>query len=87
MVRRGKATTEDGTSFDLSPGEVAAASRIAPRKDERWRILRVRRALSAQPEFDWLPNPFEPGASQHLQMRQGGMTVAYTLSRNGREDG
>ena len=82
-----KATTEDATSFDLSSGEVAAASRIAPRKDERWRILRVRRALSAQPEFDWLPNPFEPGASQHLQMRQGGMTVAYTLSRNGRRDG
>ncbi|MCY4159972.1 MAG: DUF3883 domain-containing protein [Bacteroidetes bacterium] len=81
-----KATTEDGTNFDLSPGEVAAASRIAPRKDERWRILRVRRALTAQPEFDWLPNPFEPGASQHLQMRQGGMTVTYTLSNQETDD-
>ncbi len=82
-----KATTEDGTRFDLSPGEVAAASRIAPRKDERWRILRVRRALSVRPEFDWLPNPFEPDATPLLQMRQGGMTVAYTLSKSGRNDG
>ena len=75
-----KATTEDGTSFDLSSGEIAAASRIAPRKDERWRILRVRRALSEQPECDWLPNPFDPVAGHLLRLRQGSMTVEYTLS-------
>jgi len=72
-----KATTEDGTSFDLTPGEVAAARRMAVGKDERWRILRVRRVLTKQPEYDWLPNPFEPGAGQRLRLRQGGMTVDY----------
>ena len=77
-----KATTEDGTSFDLSSGEIASASRIAPRKDERWRILRVRRVLGKQPRYDWLPNPFEPGAGQRLRLRQGSVTVQYTPSRS-----
>ena len=77
-----KATTGDGTSFDLPSSELNAASRIAPRKDERWRILRVRRALSERPECDWLPNPFEPGAGECLRLREGGVTVEYKRLEN-----
>ena len=77
-----KATTEDGTSFDLPSSELNAASRIAPRKDERWCILRIRRALSKRPECDWLPNPFEPGAGERLRLRQGGVTVEYKRLEN-----
>ncbi len=77
-----KATTGDGTSFDLPSSELNAARRIAPRKDERWRILRVRQALSERPECDWLPNPFEPGAGDCLRLRQGGVTVEYKRSEN-----
>ncbi len=77
-----KATTGDGTSFDLPSSELNAASRIAPRKEERWRILRVRRVLSERPECDWLPNPFEPGAGERLRLRQGGVTVEYDRSDN-----
>ena len=75
-----KATTGDGTSFDLPSSELNAASRIAPRKNERWRVLRVRRALTERPECDWLPNPFEPGGGERLRLRQGGVTVEYALS-------
>ena len=81
-----KSTTDHGTSFDLSSGQIATASRIAVRKDERWRILRVRKALSKRPECDWLANPFESGAGQRLRLRQGSMTVRYTLSKNRRND-
>ena len=56
-----KATTGDGTSFELPSSELNAASRIAPRKDERWRILRVRRALSERPECDWRSQPVRTG--------------------------
>ena len=80
-----KATTEDSTSFDLSPGEVAAATRIARMKDECWHILRVRRALS-EPECDWLPNPFKD-ADQRLLIREASLTVEYTLSKNSGDDG
>lgn len=76
-----KSTTDHGTSFDLSSGQIATASRIAAGKDQRWRILRVRKALSTRPECDWLANPFEPGAGQRLRLRQGSMTVQYTLSK------
>ena len=71
-----KSTTGDGTSFDVTAGELAAASRMAGSKEKRWCFLRVRRAFSKQPEFDWLPNPFEP-AGRFLQLRQGSMTVDY----------
>jgi len=77
-----KATTGDGTSFELPSSELNAASRIAPRKNERWRVLRVRQALSERPECDWLPNPFQPGAGERLRLLQGGVTVQYERSEN-----
>jgi len=76
-----KSTTEDGTSFDLSSGQINIASRLATTKDRRWRILRVRRALTSEPEFDWLPNPFEKGARDRLRLRRGSMTVEYTPAK------
>lgn len=75
-----KSTTEDGTSFDLSSGQINIASRLANSRDRAWRILRVRRALAEEPEFDWLPNPFEDGARDRLRLRRGSMTVEYTLA-------
>ena len=56
-----KATKGDDTSFDLGISEIEAATRIARRRGNtwRWRILKVGRALSAEPVIDWLPNPFE----------------------------
>ena len=71
-----KATTEHGTSFDLSSGQIAAAKGVAATEDEHWRILRVRRVFCKKPEFDWLPNPFGPGG-ERLQIRRGGVTVEY----------
>lgn len=74
-----KSTNGNGTTFDLSPGEVRAAMRIARFKDERWRILRVRRAFDTNPVCDWLPNPFEPGADQRVRLQSSGTKVEYTL--------
>ena len=75
-----KSTTEDGTSFDLSSGQIDTATRIANKKDWRWRVLRIRRVFGDQPEFDWLPNPFEQGTGQRLRLRRGSVTVEYTPS-------
>lgn len=80
-----KSTTRDGTSFDVTAGELAAARRLAGGKEKRWLFLRVRRAFSHQPEFDWLPNPFEP-AGRFLQLREGSMTVEYALSEHSEDD-
>ena len=81
-----KATTEDSTSFDLSSGQIDTANRIANKKDWRWRVLRIRRVFRTQPQFDWLPNPFEEGVGHRLRLRRGSVTVEYTPSRNMESD-
>lgn len=74
-----KATTEDGTIFPLPLSEIRAATRLANSRRDRWRILRVRRALTDEPEIDLLPNPFETGSSDLFRLSSGGMTVRYAL--------
>ena len=74
-----KATTEDETSFSLPPSEIRAATGLTNSRRDRWRILRVRRALSENPEIDFLPNPFETGFSDLFRLSSGGMTVRYAL--------
>lgn len=78
-----KATKGDEASFDLGITEIQAATEIARRASDklRWRILRVRNALSKHPEFDWLPNPFEDGFRSRFRLRQGGMLVSYVRRR------
>ena len=79
-----KATRGDEPSFDLGISEIQAATDIARRRSDRlrWRILRVRNALSRHPEFDWLPNPFEDGFRNRFRLHQGGMLVSYVRRRD-----
>ena len=72
-----KATSGDDTQFDLGSSEINAATRLARKRGWRWRILRIRSALSERPQFDWLPNPFQEGFGKHFRLRQGGMMVSY----------
>ena len=76
-----KATAGDDPQFELGISEVEAATRLARKRGERWRILRVRNALSDQPEFDWLPNPFEDGFRKYFRLHKGGLRVSYTRKR------
>ena len=76
-----KATAGDKTQFDLGISEIGAATRLARGRGGRWRILRVRQALSSSPEFDWLPNPFQEGFKQHFRLHKGGMRVSYRRKR------
>lgn len=73
-----KATAGDDSAFDLGISEIKAANRLARERGGRWRILRVRNALSDRPEFDWLPNPFEDGFRERFRLHQGGMRVSYS---------
>ena len=74
-----KATVEDKTQFELGTTEIKAASRIAQSSSEQWRVLRVRQALSEEPKFDWLPNPFKEGFGKHFRLSSSGMWVSYRL--------
>ena len=76
-----KATLGDDPQFNLGISEINAASNLAGRGG-KWRILRVRNALSDQPEFDWLPNPFEDEFKHFFRLHRGGMTVSYTRKKH-----
>ena len=73
-----KATIADDLHFDLGVSEIRAANELARKRGGRWRILRVRRALTDSPEFDWLPNPFEDEYRQFYRLHQGGMQISYS---------
>ena len=73
-----KATMGDDPQFDLGISEINTATRLARVRGGLWRILRVRNTLSDQPEFDWLPNPFEEDSSRLFRLHKGGMMVSYT---------
>ena len=75
-----KATIGDDPQFDLRVSEINAATNLA-RGGGRWRILRVRNALSDQPEFDWLPNPFEEKYKGFFRLHRDGMKVSYTRKK------
>ena len=72
-----KATPGHDPQFDLGISEIKTANRLAQARGGLWRILRVRSALSDQPEFDWLPNPFEEDSSKLFSLHRGGMRVSY----------
>jgi len=79
-----KATKGDDMSFDLGISEIEAATHIASRHGDTWQwvILRVRRALSAEPVIDWLPNPFEEGFQKLYRLHRGGMAVSYSRKQS-----
>ena len=72
-----KSTMGDDPQFDLGISEIEAAARLTHERGGRWRILRVRRALGVQPEFDWLPNPFREEFKNRFRLQRGGMQVSY----------
>ena len=77
-----KSTTGDDPQFDLGITEIEAATRFTRPRRGRWRILRVRNALSAQPEFDWLPNPFQEKFKDRFRLRDGGLRVSYARKKS-----
>ena len=76
-----KATMGDDPQFELGISEIEAANRLARTRGGRWRILRIRNALSNRPEFDWLPNPFEGDFRKHFRLHRGGMMMSYARKK------
>ena len=73
-----KSTTGDDQQFDLGSSQINEATRLAAGEpNNRWRILRVRDALSCQPKFEWLPNPWHDGSTRLYRIMNGGIRVSY----------
>ena len=73
-----KSTMGDDQQFELGTSQINEATRLAAGEpNNRWRILRIRDALSCQPKFEWLPNPWHDGFAKHYRLLKGGMRVSY----------
>ena len=73
-----KSTMEDNQQFELGITQINEATRLAKGEpNNRWRILRIRDALSCQPKFEWLPNPWHDGSARHYRLLKGGIRVSY----------
>ena len=73
-----KSTAGEDSQFDLGISEIRAASHLSGMKAKRWRILRISKALSGAPTFEWLPNPFDDEAKGLFRLTRTGMTVTYS---------
>lgn len=73
-----KSTMGDDQQFELGSSQINEATRLAAGEpNNRWRILRIRDALSCQPKFEWLPNPWHDESTRHYRIMNGGIRVTY----------
>jgi len=54
---------------------------VANKKRTCFVILRVLNALSTEPTFDVLPNPYDPSTKGLYSIEEGGLRVRYRRSR------
>ncbi len=76
-----KSSEGEAEDFELGSSEVAKAMEVANKKRMRFVILRVLNALSTEPTFDVLPNPYEPSSKELYSIEEGGLRVRYRRSR------
>jgi hypothetical protein len=76
-----KSSEEDGTGFTLGTSEILCAREIAQKRRRRDRekyfVLKVDHALSSEPKFTLLPNPYDPAHQDRFVIVDEGARVTY----------
>ena len=76
-----KSSEEDGTGFTLGTSEIRCAREIAQKRRKRQRelyfVLKVDHALSSEPKFTLLPNPYDPVHQDRFIIVDEGARVTY----------
>jgi len=76
-----KSSEEDGAGFTLGTSEIRCAREIAQKRRKRDRekyfVLKVDHALSAEPRFTLLPNPYDPAHKDRFVIVDEGARVTY----------
>ena len=76
-----KSSEEDGTGFTLGSSEIRCAREIAgkgrKRQREKFFILKVDHALTTEPKFTLLPNPYDPAHQDRFVIVDDGARVTY----------
>lgn len=77
-----KATVGQEEEFEMGPSQVERAIESRSDPDVRFLICRVFHALSDDPGFDLLPNPFEDEQRGRFSIQEAGMKVRYRKAEN-----
>lgn len=76
-----KSSEEDGTGFMLGTSEIRCAREIAQKRRRREReqyfVLKVDHALTSEPKFMLLPNPYDPAHQDRFVIVDDGARVSY----------
>jgi hypothetical protein len=76
-----KSSEEDGTGFTLGSSEIRRAREIArkgrKRHREKFFVLKVDHALTPEPKFTLLPNPYDPVHQDRFVVVDEGARVTY----------
>ena len=76
-----KATQGDDESVELGSSEVRLAVEKAGKRKEVFQILHVLDALSTDPKFRFLPNPYDKKFRTKFRFEEAGLRIRYELSR------
>lgn len=72
-----KATVGDEAEFEMGPSQVECAIEYRDHPQVQYLVCRVRRALTDDPSWDLLPNPFEQSQRGRFRIHDAGMKVEY----------
>jgi hypothetical protein len=76
-----KATQDESEILSLGESQVRAALR-ATRQRRQYLLLRVSHALSANPQLEVLPNPYDPKAAKYFSFEEAGMRIRFHRQPN-----
>jgi len=74
-----KASADDNDSFELGSSEIRAAMDMTRRKRHVFMIMHVYNALSRNPGFRLLPNPYDPKCQGVYSIEDAGARIRYRL--------
>jgi len=75
-----KATEGDEESFELGLSEIRRALEVANKRSAKFLILRIIKALSTEPEFQFLPNPYDKQYQRSYDIQNAGLRIRYSKS-------
>jgi hypothetical protein len=75
-----KATEGEEEFFELGLSEIRRALEVANRRSSKFLILRITKALSTEPEFQFLPNPYEKQHQKSYDIQNAGLRIKYNKS-------
>jgi hypothetical protein len=75
-----KATEGEEESFELGLSEIRRALEVANKRNARFLILRIIKALSTEPEFQFLPNLYDKQYQRSYDIQNAGLRIRYNKS-------